>query len=71
MPLAVFALLYAHEDDRGVERLKSVIAPNRIKKALNAHNPMKRLIYLGNARTARSLFDRSNLPDGERGTRTS
>jgi hypothetical protein len=62
-------LLYARESDRVVEVLEEVAAPNRIKKVLKEHEPMKRLIYQGRGRKARALFDRANLPRREQAIR--
>jgi hypothetical protein len=65
----VLPLLYAREEDRVVETLEAVAAPNRIKKVLKAHDPMKRVIYQGKGRKARALFDRANLPRREQAIR--
>ncbi len=62
-------LLYARESDRVVEVLEGVAAPNRIKKVLKEHEPMKRLIYQGRGQKARALFDRANLPRREQAIR--
>ncbi len=62
-------LLYAREDDRVVDMLQRVAAPNRIKKVLKAHEPMRRMIYQGKGAEARALFDRSNLPRNEQAIR--
>jgi hypothetical protein len=62
-------LLYAREPDCVVETLEAVAAPNRIKKVLKAHHPMKRMIYHGKGHEARALFDRSNLPRREQAIR--
>ncbi|MCU4652840.1 hypothetical protein N8I71_08345 [Roseibacterium sp. SDUM158016] len=58
-------LLYAREDDVVVQVLETVAAPNRIKKVLKAHEPMKRMIYQGKGAKARALFDRDALPRRE------
>jgi hypothetical protein len=58
-------LLYAREEDRVVETLEAVAAPNRVKKVLKAHDPMKRMVYQGKGQRARGLFDRANLPRRE------
>lgn len=65
----VLSLLYARESDHAVEVLEEVAAPNRIKKVLKAHEPMKRLIYQGRGHKARALFDRANLPRREQAIR--
>jgi hypothetical protein len=43
--------------------------PNRIKKVLKAHDPMKRMIFQGKGAKARALFDRENLPRREQAIR--
>ncbi len=64
-----FPLLYARESDRVVETLESVAAPNRIKKVLKGHEPIKRLVYQGRGRKLRAMFDRDNLPRREQAIR--
>jgi hypothetical protein len=58
-------LLYAREPDRVVELLERITAPNRIKKVLKGHDPMKRMIFHGKGAKARALFDRAHLPRRE------
>lgn len=58
-------LLYARENDRVVEVLEQVAAPNRLKKLLKQHEPFKRMIYQGRGHKARALFDRTDLPRRE------
>jgi hypothetical protein len=62
-------LLYAREADRVVDVLETVAAPNRVKKTLKAHDPMKRMIFQGKGAKARALFDRENLPRREQAIR--
>ncbi|WP_371037845.1 hypothetical protein [Rhodosalinus sp. FB01] len=62
-------LLYAREDDRVVEVLEQVAAPNRIKKVLKGHEAAKRLIFQGRGRKLRALFDRDALPRREQALR--
>ncbi|MBF9043809.1 hypothetical protein HKCCE4037_10755 [Rhodobacterales bacterium HKCCE4037] len=61
----VLPLLYAREDQRVVDTLEEVTAPNRIKKVLKGYEPMKRMIYQGKGAKARALFDRADLPRRE------
>jgi hypothetical protein len=58
-------LLYAREDDRVVEVLEQVAAPNPVKKVLKQYEPIKRMIYQGKGAKARALFDRAALPRKE------
>lgn len=62
-------LLYARESDRVVEMLERVTAPNRLKKLLRGHEPLRRLIYHGKGREIRAMFDRTALPKREQAIR--
>jgi hypothetical protein len=62
-------LLYAREDDRVIEVLERVVAPNRIKKVLKGSEAAKRMIYQGKGAKARALFDQANLPVREEAIR--
>ncbi|WP_299952914.1 hypothetical protein [uncultured Roseobacter sp.] len=61
----MFPLLYARENDRVIEVLEEVAAPNKIKKLLKAHAPIKRNVYQGRGAKVRALFDQDNLPRRE------
>jgi len=61
----VLPLLYAREDQRVIDVLTEVTAPNRIKKVLKEYEPMKRMIFQGKGDKARALFDQANLPRRE------
>ena len=65
----VLPLLYARENDRVIEVLEQVTAPNWIKKILKKYDPMKRMIYQGRGHKVRALFDRENLPRKEQAIR--
>ena len=65
----VLPLAYAREDQRVIDVLEEVTAPNKIKKVLKAYEPMKRMIYQGKGAKARALFDRANLPRKEQAIR--
>ncbi|QPM90045.1 hypothetical protein [Pseudooceanicola algae] len=62
-------LLYARESDQIVNFLHEISRPNKIKKVLKAHEPMKRMIYQERGLKVRALFDRNNLPDKEKAIR--
>lgn len=62
-------LLYARENDLVVECLEAITAPNRIKKVLKEHDPIKRMIYQGRGQKVRAMFDRENLPRKEQAIR--
>ncbi len=61
----VLPLLYAREQQRVIDVLEEVSAPNKIKKVLKAYEPMKRMIFQGKGMKARALFDQDNLPRRE------
>ena len=61
----VLPLAYAREEQRVIDLLEEITAPNRIKKVLKAYDPIKRMIYQGKGQKARALFDRENLPRKE------
>lgn len=65
----LFPLLYARESDRVVALLHEIAAPNRIKKVLKGHEPIKRMVYQGRGAKVRALFDRENLPRREQAIR--
>jgi len=61
----VLPLLYAREDQRVIDVLEEVTAPNKVKKVLKAYEPFKRMIYQGKGIKARALFDQGDLPRRE------
>ena len=65
----VLPLAYAREDQRVIDLLEEITAPNQIKKVLKSYEPMKRMIYQGKGQQARALFDRDNLPRKEQAMR--
>ncbi|WP_224815366.1 hypothetical protein [Hasllibacter sp. MH4015] len=65
----VLPLLYAREDQRVVDTLEEVAAPNKIKKVLKNYEPMKRMIFQAKGQKARALFDRADLPRREQAIR--
>ena len=64
-----FPLLYARESDHVVDVLEAVAAPNKIKKVLKGHEPIKRMVFQGRGQKVRALFDRANLPRHEKAIR--
>lgn len=65
----VLPLAYAREDQRVIDTLEEVTAPNRVKKVLKTYEPMRRMIFQGKGRKARALFDRERLPRKEQAIR--
>lgn len=64
-----FPLLYAREHDHVIKVLETVAAPNKIKKVLKGHDPIKRMVYQGRGAKVRALFDQNNLPRREQAIR--
>ncbi|MGJ8622553.1 MAG: hypothetical protein ACSHW1_07235 [Yoonia sp.] len=62
-------LLYATGTDAQIAYLEKVAAPNKIKKLLKLHDPLKRLIYQKRGHKVRALFDRNDLPRREQAIR--
>jgi len=65
----VLPLAYAREDQRVIDLLEEITAPNKIKKVLKSYDPIKRMIYQGKGAKARALFDQGNLPRKEQAIR--
>jgi hypothetical protein len=65
----LFPLLYAREDDHVIDVLETVAAPNKMKKLLKGHEPIKRMVYQGRGAKVRALFDQNNLPRREQAIR--
>lgn len=65
----LFPMLYARESDAVVTALETVSAPNKIKKALKGHEPIKRMVYQGRGAKVRALFDQNDLPRKEQAIR--
>ena len=59
-------LLFARESDHGVDTLREVAAPNKIKKVLKEYTPFKRMIYQKRGQKVHDMFDHDNLPRKER-----
>ncbi len=62
-------LLYARESDRVVEVLRDVAGQPGVASVLRSHAPFARMIWQGEGRLARALFDRSALPAREQPVR--
>lgn len=65
----LFPMLYARENDAVVTALETVSAPNKFKKALKGHEPIKRMVYQGRGQKVRALFDQDDLPRKEQAIR--
>ncbi len=64
-----FPLLYARESDHVINVLETVCAPNKIKKVLKQHEPIKRMVFQGRGQKVRALFDQDHLPRREQAIR--
>ena len=60
-----FPLLYAREPDHVIDVLHEVAAPNKLKKLLKHHDPIKRTVYQRRGEKVRAMFDRDALPRRE------
>lgn len=58
----LFPLLYAQEPDAVVDLLEEIAQPNRMKRLLKEHEPLRKMVYHGKGRDVRALFDRAHLP---------
>ncbi|SES15603.1 hypothetical protein SAMN04490244_106178 [Tranquillimonas rosea] len=58
-------LLYARESDAVVDLVERITAPNRIKKVLKRHDPIRRMVLQHRGAKVRALFDQSDLPRKE------
>lgn len=58
----MFPLLYARESQAAVDLLEQIAAPNKVKKLLKDHDPIKRMVYNGQGAKVRAMFDQSDLP---------
>ena len=65
----LFPMFYAREADHVITALEQVCAPNKLKKALKAYNPIKRMVYQGRGEKVRALFDQNDLPRKEQAIR--
>ena len=62
-------LFYARAQDAEIAFLEEITSPNKIKKVLKLHDPIKRMIYQQRGHKVRALFDRNDLPRKERAIR--
>lgn len=60
-----FSLLYARESDHVLDVVKTIAAPNKLKKILKLHEPIKRFVYQNKGTKTRELFDQNDLPPRE------
>lgn len=62
-------LLYARESEDVIATLEDVTRPNKIKKVLKGHDPIKRMIFQKRGEKVRALFDQNDMPRREQAIR--
>ena len=65
----ILPLFFARESDEAVAVMEEVAADNRIKQVLMQYPPFKKMLYKGQGREVRALFDRADLPRKEQAIR--
>jgi len=65
----VLPLAYARESDHTLDVIEAAAAPNRIKRVLKTHEPMRKMIFQRKGRALRALFDQHDLPRREKALR--
>lgn len=61
----VLSLLYAREDQRVIDILEEVTAPNKIKKLLKGSDAFKRLVFQGHGQKLRDIITPDDLLNSE------
>jgi len=65
----ILPLFFARESDAAVAAMERVAADPRVKQVLTDYGPFKKMLYKGQGRDVRALFDRANLPRKEQAIR--
>jgi hypothetical protein len=65
----ILPLFFAHESDEVLAVMEEVAADKRVKQVLSDYGPFKKMLYKGQGREVRALFDRANLPRKEQAIR--
>jgi hypothetical protein len=65
----ILPLFFAREDDAAVAVMEEVAADKRVKKVLSDYAPFRKMLYKGQGREVRALFDRNDLPRKEQAIR--
>lgn len=60
-----FPLLYARESDAVIDLVRTISAPNKIKKVVKLHEPIKKMVIQNKGEKVRALFDQTFLPGRE------
>ena len=62
-------LFYAKANDAEIDALEALVAPHPIRKVLRDHMPFRKMLYQGQGRLVRNLFDGAPLPELEKPVR--
>ena len=65
----ILPLFFARESDEVLAVMEEVAADKRVKQVLSDYGPFKKMLYKGQGREVRALFDRANLPRKEQAIR--
>ena len=65
----ILPLFFARESDEVVAVMEEVAADKRVKQVLSDYGPFKKMLYKGQGREVRALFDRNDLPRKEQAIR--
>lgn len=65
----ILPLFFARESDHAVAVMEEAAADPKVKAILSQYPPFKKMLYKGQGREVRALFDRSDLPRKEQAIR--
>ena len=65
----ILPLFFARESDHAVAVMEQIAADKRIERVLRHYAPFKKMLYKGEGRQVRALFDRADLPRKEQAIR--
>lgn len=65
----ILPLFFARESDHAVAVMEQAAADPKVKAILSDYAPFKKMLYKGQAREVRALFDRNDLPRKEQAIR--
>lgn len=65
----ILPLFFARESDHTVAVMEEVAADRRVKEVLSGYAPFRKMLYKGQGREVRALFDRTDLPRKEQAIR--
>ncbi|NBE06279.1 hypothetical protein GU920_01945 [Rhodobacter sp. CCP-1] len=65
----ILPLFFARESDHAVAVMEQIAADPRVERVLRAYAPFRKMLYKGQGREVRALFDRADLPRKEQAIR--